>query len=235
MGNESGDLDSVVSSLVYAYLLQTMATGNAPVIPVLNFLAKELPFKTEVVLTDHHVMPSHTAALRSSVVEVVDHHPQDPAWVWPPETTTLQKVGSCCTLVAKKVLDQCPKILDLQVASLLYGPIILDTACFNPTADKTTPLDLEMASELEKRGVDGSQKEQLFAELTQARSDISTLTPAQLLVKDLKVTSGIPMPGFPILVQVTRFKVLPESTEIRGESRWSRNTFQYSNCLLSIK
>ena len=45
MGNESGDLDSVVSSLVYAYLL---ASHGLPVAPVHNFLTRDLPLKTEV-------------------------------------------------------------------------------------------------------------------------------------------------------------------------------------------
>ncbi|KAJ9575630.1 hypothetical protein L9F63_007491, partial [Diploptera punctata] len=234
MGNESGDLDSVISSLVYAYLLHNIAVQDTPVVPVLNFLEKELPLKTEVtyylkkngipldaltfrdtvdlrtvhksgklelVLMDHHVMSKETEILRTSVVQVIDHHPQDPAWMWPSETTTLKKVGSCCTLVAEKMLELQPKLLNCQVAALLYGPIVLDTACFNPAADKTTELDLQMAAELERRGVKGSQKDKLFADLLAARSDVSSLTPSQLLLKDMKVTSGVPMPGFPILVQ----------------------------------
>ena len=84
----------------------------------------------------------------------------------------------------------------------LLGPIVLDTACFNPAADKTTELDLQMAKELEARGVNGSSKEKLFADLLAARSDVNSLTAGQLLLKDMKVTQGIPVPGFPILVQV---------------------------------
>jgi inorganic pyrophosphatase/exopolyphosphatase len=52
MGNESCDLDSAVSALVYAYLLYSEMSADAresvAVIPLLNILRKELPLKTEV-------------------------------------------------------------------------------------------------------------------------------------------------------------------------------------------
>jgi hypothetical protein len=59
-----------------------------------------------------------------------------------------------------------------------------------------------MAMELETKGVDSSRREKLFQELLAARSDISNLTPSQLLVKDMKIASGIPVPGLPMLVEV---------------------------------
>lgn len=52
MGNESCDLDSAVSALVYAYLLYSEMSADAresvAVIPLLNIFRKELPLKTEV-------------------------------------------------------------------------------------------------------------------------------------------------------------------------------------------
>lgn len=78
----------------------------------------------------------------------------------------------------------------------------MDTACFSQAADRTTELDLKMAMELENRGVDSTRREKLFQELLAARSDISNLTPSQLLEKDMKIALGIPVPGLPILVQV---------------------------------
>ena len=79
--------------------------------------------RLQLVLVDHHVMAKDTEFLRGSVVEIVDHHPQDSAWVWPSSVTTLRKVGSCCTLVAEKVLQSSPKLLNCQIASLLYGEL----------------------------------------------------------------------------------------------------------------
>jgi inorganic pyrophosphatase/exopolyphosphatase len=59
-----------------------------------------------------------------------------------------------------------------------------------------------MASELEARGIDPKRRAKLFEELLAARSDVSNLTPSQLLIKDMKVASGIPVPGLPMLVEV---------------------------------
>jgi hypothetical protein len=59
-----------------------------------------------------------------------------------------------------------------------------------------------MAAEMEARGVDPGGREKLFEELLAARCDISHLTPSQLLVKDMKIASGVPVPGLPILVEV---------------------------------
>jgi hypothetical protein len=59
-----------------------------------------------------------------------------------------------------------------------------------------------MVAELEARGVDPGGREKLFEELVAARSDVSQLTPSQLLVKDMKMASGVPVPGLPVLVEV---------------------------------
>jgi hypothetical protein len=59
-----------------------------------------------------------------------------------------------------------------------------------------------MAAEMEARGVDPGGREKLFEELSAARSDVSRLTPSQLLVKDMKMASGVPVSGLPILVEV---------------------------------
>jgi hypothetical protein len=59
-----------------------------------------------------------------------------------------------------------------------------------------------MAAELEARGAGSEGREKLFEELLAARADVSRLTPHQLLLKDMKVALGIPVPGLPILVEV---------------------------------
>lgn len=77
--------------------------------------------KLELTLVDHHVLSPENEFLRASVVEVIDHHPQDPAWLWPQQKVVLTTVGSCCTLVANEVIQRCPQLISHQVASLLYG------------------------------------------------------------------------------------------------------------------
>lgn len=171
--------------------------------------------KLQLTLVDHHVLSPAHEFLRTSVVEIIDHRPQDPAWLWSQQKVTLKTVGSCCTLVANEVIRRCPQLVDRQIAALLYGPIILDTACFSRAADRTTDLDLRMAAEMEARGVDPGGREKLFEELLAARCDVSHLAPSQLLVKDMKMASGIPMPGLPILVE--EFVTCPNVAEALKE------------------
>jgi inorganic pyrophosphatase/exopolyphosphatase len=77
--------------------------------------------KLEVTLVDHHVLSPDTEFLRTSVVEIVDHHPQNPAWLWPEQKVTLMIVGSCSTLVANAMVQRCSHLICSQVAMLLYG------------------------------------------------------------------------------------------------------------------
>lgn len=49
MGNETCDLDSAVSSLVYSLFLHHQVTPNTIVVPVMNIPRIQLPIKTEVL------------------------------------------------------------------------------------------------------------------------------------------------------------------------------------------
>jgi len=77
--------------------------------------------KLQLTLVDHHVLSPANEFLRTSVVEIIDHHPQDPAWLWSQQKVTLTTVGSCCALVANEVIRRCPQLINRQVAALLYG------------------------------------------------------------------------------------------------------------------
>jgi hypothetical protein len=87
----------------------------------INLKVLQTVSKLRVTLLDHHVLSPETEFLRLSVVEVIDHHPQDPAWFWPKQKVTQATVGSCCTLVANEVAERCPWLISSQVAMLLYG------------------------------------------------------------------------------------------------------------------
>ena len=77
--------------------------------------------KLELVLVDHHTLTDEDSSLADSVVEIIDHRPQDAAWTWTGKRINLQTVGSCATLVAKNMLDKHPDLLDSQISSLLRG------------------------------------------------------------------------------------------------------------------
>ena len=77
--------------------------------------------RLELTLVDHHALSGEDQGLANSVVEIVDHRPQDPNWLWPDTKITLELVGSCATLVAHNVLAKNRKILDSQICNLLRG------------------------------------------------------------------------------------------------------------------
>ncbi|XP_071438915.1 exopolyphosphatase PRUNE1 [Hetaerina americana] len=281
MGNESCDLDSAVSALVFGlYLSRTTSVGNGPgkrvaTLPLLNIPQSELPLKTEVmfffnendisvdllifrdeldlhalhagnrlalVLVDHHSLPPGDRTLAQSVAEVLDHRPRDPhAPPFPPHAPVdLRPVGSCCTLVADRLTatKAGQALLTRQVAMLLFGPILLDTACLSEAAGRATRLDREVAARLRRRlrqstpspspspslsekvgnSIDGEAsgaaplgEEELFGLLVAARANSAlALPPRQLLARDLKVVEArVPIASLPMLVE--EFAELPDA------------------------
>lgn len=49
----------------------------------------------------------------------------------------------------------------------------------------------------------GSDRDQVYQGILAAKTDISELTPDDLILRDLKFESGVPFIGFPILVKVS--------------------------------
>uniref|UniRef100_A0A8D8YAS3 Protein prune homolog n=1 Tax=Cacopsylla melanoneura TaxID=428564 RepID=A0A8D8YAS3_9HEMI len=162
--------------------------------------------KLKATLVDHHVLANKDTFLRHCVVEIIDHRPISPSEKWSDleRGTTMDIVGSCVTHVAKKMLASHPDLIskNRDIANLIYGTILLDTACLSPQANRATPADHDVIQQLKTFHPDLQSESSVFESLLKAKSDISHLTPSQLLVKDLKITKhGIPIVGLPILVQ----------------------------------
>ncbi|XP_066586696.1 exopolyphosphatase PRUNE1 [Prorops nasuta] len=183
--------------------------------------------KLELILVDHHVLVDEDELLASSVVEIIDHRPQDDQWPWEGRTIHLQTVGSCATLVAFHLLRNQPEILDTQLCSLLRGPILADTYNLSKKVDRATPLDYEMIEKLEKLGnLKAVDRDETYKDILNAKTDISCLTTYDLLIRDLKETNGVPIAVFPMLVE-----------EFLGMDDWSsslRNFTKEKNAQLVI-
>lgn len=150
-----------------------------------------------ITLVDHNVLPDSDSDLEGAVVEVIDHHKLERVTSCPVtmETdtscpVTVEMVGSCATLVAERVLQRAPHILDTQVAALLYGTILVDCVDLAPEAGKVTPKDLEVVQHLETKVQTLPQRSKLFSELQEAKFDVSGLNTEQMLIKDMKSVSG---------------------------------------------
>lgn len=233
-GNESCDLDSVVSSIVYGYTIAKKYGPEEPVISVINVPAKEFSIKTELVyhlktcgvdtdqiifrsnvdlkklhtqnklkmiLVDHHTLTSDDMDLSSSVIEVIDHRPKDPEWIWEDKVVkvSMNNVGSCATIIAKILIEMNETCVTPDIAALLLGPILVDTACLIPDAGIATVQDHQVAYQLEK--ICKVDRKTIFRNLQAIKNNITRLTPRQVLTKDLKLTCGIPIVGLPILAK----------------------------------
>lgn len=161
------------------------------------------------ILVDHH----NNAKVRDRIIEVIDHRPFDAASALPAAARqTIREVGSCCTLIADRILsatDAANENFD-DILRLLYPVIVLDTVNFSEVADKARELDVSVANRIEQKGLMRSaDRQKIFNELVAARADVSQLTAYEMLWKDLKLVTGsmaggrtIGIPGFPMSVQV---------------------------------
>jgi exopolyphosphatase len=148
---------------------------------------EELAFLTEVRLSmvdsDGAYLPP---AVQARIAEVLDHHPASGAA--PPGTPasarSVEPVGSACTLVAERFFRERPEAVDAELARLLLGPILLDTAFLDPAAGRATERDRAAAARLEELA--GMNPADLHGRLLAARRDLPGLSTEELLRRDYK-------------------------------------------------
>uniref|UniRef100_A0AC11BHR4 Prune exopolyphosphatase 1 n=1 Tax=Ovis aries TaxID=9940 RepID=A0AC11BHR4_SHEEP len=141
-----------------------------------------------LILVDHHVLPKSDAALEEAVAEVLDHRPIDQRHC-PPCPVSVELVGSCATLVAERILQGAPEILDRQTAALLHGTILLDCVNMDLKIGKATLKDSHYVEKLEALFPDLPSRNDIFDSLQKAKFDVSGLTTEQMLRKDQKTIS----------------------------------------------
>lgn len=79
---------------------------------------------------------------------------------------------------------------------------MIDTYNLSKKVDRATSMDIEIIEALEKIGSLDLDRNKVFNEIFNAKSDISELSVDDLLIRDLKETSGVPITVLPILVKV---------------------------------
>ncbi|XP_076311549.1 exopolyphosphatase PRUNE1-like isoform X1 [Tachypleus tridentatus] len=145
--------------------------------------------KLILTLVDHNILTLEQQLLEDAVVRVIDHHKPESGDRGKRCDTTIEMVGSCCTLVAEKLFNTNPDIMDKQVAMLLYGTILLDTVCLSEEAKRTTSKDIEMVTKLESV-LEDVKRVEIFETLQKAKFDVSGLTVDEMFRKDMKVIEG---------------------------------------------
>jgi len=213
IGNEAADLDSMASSVAYAYYL-SLSGVNA--IPVMNIPRNDFALRTEavylfgessissetllflddvdfdeisdagnlaMVLVDHNVPGSGLASYEKSVKEILDHHVDEKKYS--AETVVdIRPVGSAATIVAERFILNNENEIDSNVGKLLLGTILLDTVNLDKEAGRVTDDDTKIANKL--IALTNLDQQILFDKLQFEKFNVSSLGSYDLLRKDYK-------------------------------------------------
>lgn len=175
-----------------------------------------------LVLVDHNKPGKAYAAYLPNVAGVVDHH-QDEGLFPELKARNIEPVGSACTLVAEKILEDGMSDIPSDVAVLLAGTILLDTVNLDPAAGRVTPKDEAMVSAL--LPIAGKSQQVLFDRLQFEKFNVASLSTFDLLRKDYKeYTAGAVRYGMSsVLLSLESWKKkdskLPEELKRYAESR----------------
>jgi len=214
IGNESADLDSIISALLMAYSYAFQ--DNRQVIPIINCQRRDYKLHTEsygllkrydidetdLVFIDD--IPVELLELPGSLsITVVDHNQlSDNLSNWNQNVTAIldhhkdtgsyphadprifSSVGSCSTLVAEYILNQTDVVISKEIATLLLAPIVLDTINLDRSHGRVSEADITIASRLMEISMENPDK--LYHDLQAMKMDVSTLSLLELLRKDYK-------------------------------------------------
>lgn len=211
LGNESCDLDSVVSPLALAY------AANA--LPVLNVRRHELRLRRDVVqevahagveitalvcldelpqqsldhvlanggsltLVDHNQLTISQESSGKYVVAIVDHHAD--ARLYPQAARTMARTGSCASLVSQYLPDD--SSIPNPLAKLLLSAVLADTSGLRK---HTTDVDVKAADRLSALACCPRKEwDALLRRISEAHHDLSGFTARDILLKDYKAFKG---------------------------------------------
>lgn len=215
MGNESGDLDSIVSSIAYAYLLNQENTLGQSYIPLLNIHREELAFRKDVLYLFKllHISADDLLFIDDEVplnklfnegrlrLNLVDHnllHPKQEHLSAAVERIVDHHVdeNKHYPLLESKVIETVGSATTLIAEKMLSNKQMItpELALFllGPILIDTSNLQsVEKTTDKDKKVVEallplGSIPPDFYEKLLAAKNDISDLTPSQLLSKDFK-------------------------------------------------
>lgn len=140
------------------------------------------PVHRQIVLVDHNERGQAVTGIEEAeVIGVIDHHRVADFQTRAPLFMRLEPVGATSTIVGKLFAEADVEVPP-EVAGVLLGGILADTLLFRgPT---TTHEDRRVAAELAARA--GVEMEEYGMSILNLASDVSDLSPEQLLTTDFK-------------------------------------------------
>lgn len=140
-----------------------------------------------LALVDHNDPASHQQTLRPYVTMIFDHH-RDLGLHPGASPRVVRPTASACTLVAEYLRRRAPGALqDVGVRFLIAATLLLDTHAFSPDLQRQTPDDVALFDEVYPGQLN---RDDLFAELLDRRTDLAGFTADDLLLRDLKFAVG---------------------------------------------
>lgn len=202
IGHQKPDVDATVSALAMAEYLRQKGYPEAtavvadPINPETEFVFKKFNQTPPPVISATDITPEDTLTLLDhneedqrlpginpdQIIGIVDHHKAN-LNLNHPITITIKPIGSTSTIVYSKFISH-QLTISANLAKLLLCAVLSDTVGLkSPT---TTDKDRACVEDLQKKsGI--TDIAGLTLEIFKAKSNISTLTPEQIVKNDYKV------------------------------------------------
>ncbi|XP_071588160.1 protein prune homolog 2 isoform X1 [Heliangelus exortis] len=212
LGNKSCDLDSLISTLAYAYFLDKVSPPDVLCLPVLNiprgdfsyftetrFILEELNipesfhiFRDEINLHQLNAEGKLSLTLVNSNMLTSEDKSLESAVVKvinPDEQCdgSLELQASSSSLVLKEILQEAPELITQQLAYLLRGSILFK--CMSLEAGKITDHQEKVLSILEEKFPDLPPREEIISVLQETQFKPQGVSIEEVMLKDLKEIS----------------------------------------------
>ncbi|XP_062985433.1 protein prune homolog 2 isoform X2 [Elgaria multicarinata webbii] len=212
LGKKSCDLDSLISSLTYAYYLEKISPPNILCLPILNIPRREFCYHTETqfILEELNIPESlhvfrdeinlyqlnndgklSLTLVNSSALTSEDKSLESAVVrVINPEERcdgNLELLESASSLVAKELLQKAPELITQQLAHLLRGSILSKAMATDP--ERMNEEQEEVLSSLEEKFPELPPREDIITALQEAQFHADGLRIEEVVLKDLKEVS----------------------------------------------
>ncbi|KAM6391867.1 protein prune homolog 2 isoform 2-T2 [Rhynochetos jubatus] len=212
LGNKSCDLDSLISTLAYAYFLDKVSPPDVLCLPVLNiprrdfsyftetrFILEELNipesfhiFRDEINLHQLNAEGKLSLTLVNSNMLTSEDKSLESAVVKiisPDEQrdSSLELQASSSSLVVKEILQEAPELITQQLAYLLRGSILFK--CMSLEADRITEQQEKVLSILEEKFPDLPPREEIISVLQETQFNPQGVRIEEVMLKDIKEIS----------------------------------------------
>ncbi|XP_039945495.1 protein prune homolog 2 isoform X3 [Hirundo rustica] len=212
LGNKPCDLDSLISTLTYAYFLDKVSPPDTLCLPVLNiprrdfsyfaetrFILEELKipesfhiFRDEINLHQLNAEGKLSLTLVNRNVLTSEDKSLESAVVKVinPDAQcdrSLELQACSSSLVVKEILQKAPELITQQLAYLLRGSILFK--CMSLEADRMTEQQEKVLSILEEKFPDLPPREEVISVLQETQFNAPGVNIEEVMLKDLKEIS----------------------------------------------